>query len=290
MLIHSSRAAAARRMAPQISRLGAVAALLLAGACASVQPVPRELVDARDAYNRAVAGPGAELAPAQLHTAKQSLDRAEHEFEDEPEAVETRDLAYVAQRKAQIAESQAGAELAKQQEVQANKGLGEAKDSLNQQTTAQLASAKEALAKSQMQTREALVKMGGLKNAVKQEERGLVITLAGNVLFGSGKSMLLPAARRQLDEIAQALSHARDQNIVVEGHTDATGSREINASLGHRRAKAVADYLIKKGIPGDKISAVGKGPDAPVAGNHTAEGRASNRRVEIVVQAQGTSK
>jgi outer membrane protein OmpA-like peptidoglycan-associated protein len=274
----------------QMGRLSSVAGLLLAGACASVQPVPRELVDARDAYNRAVAGPGAELAPAQLHTAKQALDKAEQQFEDEPEAVETRDMAYIAQRKAQIAESQAGSELAKQQQTQASKSLGDTKDSLSAQTTEQLASAKEQLAKAQMQAREALIKLSGLKNSVKQEERGLVITLSGNVLFGSGKSMLLPAARHQLDEIAHALNDVKSQSIIVEGHTDATGSREINASLGHRRAKAVADYLVKKGIPSDKISAVGKGPDSPVAGNHTAEGRASNRRVEIVVQAESTTK
>jgi outer membrane protein OmpA-like peptidoglycan-associated protein len=278
------------RCMPKTTVVGALAGLILSTACATTQPIPRELVDARDAYNRAVAGPGAELAPAQLHTAKQSLDRAEKSFEEEPEAVETRDLAYIAQRKSQLAESEAGAELAKQQHAQAHKGMSDAKDTASAQTEQELAAAKEMLAKAQMESKDALMKLGSLKNSVKQEERGLVITLSGNVLFGSGKSVLLPAARNQLDEIAHALVGAKSQTIVIEGHTDATGSREINASLGHKRAQAVADYFVQKGLPQDHIPAVGKGPDSPIANNKTAEGRASNRRVEIVVQGRGTQK
>ncbi len=272
------------RLLKQAGSLSAVVGFVLTTGCATTQPLPRELVDARDAYNRAVAGPGAELAPAQLHTAKQSLDRAERMFQEEPESVETRDLSYIAQRKAQLAESQAGAELAKQQEAQAHKGIGELRDSNSAATEQELAAAKEQLAKAQAESKESLLKLASLKNSIKQEDRGLVITLSGNVLFGSGRSVLLPAARNQLDDIAHALAGAKNQNIVVEGHTDATGSREINASLGQKRAQAVADYFVQKGVSQEKIQAVGKGPDSPIANNKTAEGRASNRRVEIVVQ------
>lgn len=270
-------------------RAGAFAAagvLALVTACATTQPIPRELVDARDAFNRSVAGPGAELAPAQIHTAKQALDRAEKAFEEEPESLEARDLAYIAQRKAQLAESQAGGELAKQQHTQASKATHEAKESASVATEQELAAAKEQIAKMQLEAKEALMKLASLKNSVKQEERGLVITLAGNVLFAPGKSILLPAARNQLDEIARALIGVKEQNIIIEGHTDATGTKRINSALGKERAQAVAEYFVQKGLSEHHIESVGKGPDAPIANNKTPEGRASNRRVEIIVQGQ----
>jgi len=87
----------------------------------------------------------------------------------------------------------------------------------------------------------------------------------------------------RLDQIAQALKD-KDQPIVVHGYTDSVGTPEHNKMLSQSRAQSVRDYLVSKGIPKDLIEARGDGPDSPVADNTSIEGRAQNRRVEIVVE------
>lgn len=118
--------------------------------------------------------------------------------------------------------------------------------------------------------------------AVKQEERGLVITLSGSVLFASDKSALLPSAQARLGQVASVLLATRQRTLIVEGHTDSRGSESHNIDLSLRRAEAVRDFLIQKGYDRELISAQGIGPSRPVADNKSAEGRANNRRVEIV--------
>jgi outer membrane protein OmpA-like peptidoglycan-associated protein len=72
--------------------------------------------------------------------------------------------------------------------------------------------------------------------------------------------------------------------MVVEGHTDAQGAAEFNQKLSRERAQSVRDYLVSRGVAGDRITAEGFGPSRTVGDNATAEGRANNRRVEIVVK------
>ena len=103
------------------------------------------------------------------------------------------------------------------------------------------------------------------------------------VLFATGKYDLLPIARQKLDEVAKALLEQPFKTITVEGHTDSRGSLSKNQTLSQDRAESVRSYLISRGLPADKTKAVGHGPSRPVADNDTAEGRANNRRVEIVV-------
>jgi outer membrane protein OmpA-like peptidoglycan-associated protein len=264
--------------------------LLLAAGCATGQATPHELVAARDAYSRASAGPGMELAPAQLHSAKTALDRAEKAYEEEPESKETLDLAYVAERKSQLAESQAGLMLAEQQKAHAEKVATENISQAHAATQEELARTKEQLAAAEMASKDALSKLKGLQNAVKQDERGVVITLSGAVLFATGKHELLPAARSQLDEIAQALVGAKAQHISVEGFTDSTGSAKRNNHLSEQRAEAVGKYLTSKGLSPEAVKSVGRGSSDPIASNETAEGRATNRRVEIVIQGEQKDK
>ena len=119
---------------------------------------------------------------------------------------------------------------------------------------------------------------------LREEQRGLVITLSGAVLFKSGQSSLLEIAKRQLDKVAEALMEQDEsKRIVVEGHTDSRGSDRNNRRLSQGRADAVRSYLVSRGVKSNRISAVGKGEDVPIANNRTAEGRANNRRVEIIV-------
>ncbi len=120
---------------------------------------------------------------------------------------------------------------------------------------------------------------------VKEEQRGIVITLSGAVLFKTNASELLPIAKNKLAAVAKALQETDERRqIVVEGHTDSRGSDSFNRKLSRQRADSVRSYLIEKGVPSSRIEAVGKGEDQPLANNRSAEGRANNRRVEIVVK------
>lgn len=122
---------------------------------------------------------------------------------------------------------------------------------------------------------------------VKREQQQTVITLSGAVLFASGKSELLPSARRRLLKVAEALKAQEDgERFIIEGHTDSRGSAAFNRQLSRARAEAVRTFLINAGVDADRLAAVGQGETDPVATNATAAGRANNRRVEIIVKPQ----
>src|SRR5690606_24985924 len=88
-------------------------------------------------------------------------------------------------------------------------------------------------------------------------------------------------AQTILDRVAVSLIEAKEVQVEVQGHTDNTGSRAANLRLSTRRAEAVRDYLVRRGVPAARLTARGLGPDVPRAPNTTAEGRAVNRRVEL---------
>jgi outer membrane protein OmpA-like peptidoglycan-associated protein len=117
---------------------------------------------------------------------------------------------------------------------------------------------------------------------VKEEKRGLIISLS-DILFDSGKATLLPGTQRQLAQLGTLLSSYTDRRIIVEGHTDNVGTDAFNLQLSEARAESVRNALIKQGVSPNFISAVGYGRSKPVASNDTPQGRAQNRRVEIVV-------
>jgi outer membrane protein OmpA-like peptidoglycan-associated protein len=142
---------------------------------------------------------------------------------------------------------------------------------------------KQDLIDSEQRTADALAELAKLA-AVKEEERGLVVTLTGGVLFRSAKSTLLSSAQVKLDQVANALLAISARNLIVEGHTDSQGSESYNQSLSQRRADSVRDYLVQRGYPADRIQARGKGEGSPIADNASPEGRANNRRVEIIIE------
>ena len=275
----------------------------VAAACAGAPP--SSLVDARNAYQRASTSPARELAPDQLHAAETFLKTAERVYEDEGETPAMRDRAYVAMRKAQLAEAQAGivqanmeyrqaanekqtdSEMARAaatselEEVRAQlqrvAGVNAAQSAQLQAETERRQQAEAA----QQKAMDALAKVG----EVKQEQRGTVLTLSGSVIFGSGQSTLLPAARNKLSEVASALaSGGGNSKIVVEGHTDSSGSDDANRALSLQRATAVRDALVANGVSAERISVEGFGETRPIADNSSQAGRANNRRVEIVLQ------
>jgi outer membrane protein OmpA-like peptidoglycan-associated protein len=89
--------------------------------------------------------------------------------------------------------------------------------------------------------------------------------------------------------VANALLAIRARNLIVEGHTDSRGTDAYNRSLSQRRADAVRDYLIQRGYPAEHIQSRGQGEGSPIASNASAEGRANNRRVEIVIECEAQS-
>jgi outer membrane protein OmpA-like peptidoglycan-associated protein len=257
--------------------------------CGTTMP-PKELVDARAAYEKVKTGEAAQLKPEIVHEAKVALDQAEASFVDDATSDRTRDLSYVAQRKSEFAAAQGGLAAAVQQrdgatrELQAlqAQGLQKAQGELSS-TRQQLESEKKARLDAEKRAKDAMDKLGAAL-AVKEEPRGTVITLPGAVLFPTGKWDLLPGAKEKLDAVAEALKNQADHKMVVEGHTDSQGSPTSNMELSQKRAQTVRDYLVMKGVPDGIISANGVGQSRPVADNKTADGRSNNRRVEIIVQ------
>ena len=276
-------------------------------ACATTDP-PRDLVDARTEYQAANSGVAAKMNPAGLYEAKKSLDQANKAFEQDATSDNTRDLAYIALRKVQLASAQARIEVAGQEKAASEREKARLEQKLTQSELAEVrrklseaeeqrrAEAEQLQSTSQQLETERQARLAAEKKAeeatanlakiamVKQEARGLVITLSGSVLFTSGRSTLLSNARPKLDEVAAALQQSDAEKFIVEGHTDSVGSEATNEELSNRRAQTVRDYLIDRGVPAEKIRAVGYGKSRPVADNATAEGRANNRRVEIVIQ------
>mgnify|MGYP000931709249 CR=1 FL=1 len=265
--------------------------------CGSTLP-PKELVDARAAYQTASKGPAAQQSPAELHVAKQALDQAERSFNDDGDSPQTKDYAYVAVRKSQLAEASARAALAQKEKDAAERDannmtadqLKKAQSELNstksnlEKTQDQLAAEKRAREEAEKKAAAALADLQRIAS-VKQESRGMVITLSGSVLFASNESTLLPAATVKLNDVADALIKGNpDSNITIEGHTDSQGQRQYNMDLSQKRAEAVKSQLVARGVAADRIKTVGVGPDRPVANNTSAEGRANNRRVEIIVE------
>jgi outer membrane protein OmpA-like peptidoglycan-associated protein len=261
-------------------------ALLLMGCGSTKVAAPKELVDARAAYAAAAAGPAAQYNPSDLHVAKTSLDRAEQWYAQDPGASETRTQAYLALRRSQIAAAQGQAGLAIAQRDQAQRALVQAQAQALSQTRADLDQARAQLAEAQgtsAAANERAMAVLERQAGAHREARGEVITLPGTLLFQTGKSDLSPTARGKLDQVANALKQAPDRKIVVEGYTDSTGTDAVNLPLSQARAQEVKAYLISRGVPEDNIESRGFGPARPIASNKTAEGRATNRRVEIVV-------
>ena len=109
------------------------------------------------------------------------------------------------------------------------------------------------------------------------------ITYGADAFFDFDKSVLKPEGRAKLDDLAQKVKGINLEVIIATGHTDSIGSDAYNQRLSERRATAVKNYLVSRGIEASRIYTEGKGKKQPVADNRTKEGRAKNRRVEIEV-------
>jgi outer membrane protein OmpA-like peptidoglycan-associated protein len=114
---------------------------------------------------------------------------------------------------------------------------------------------------------------------------GLRVTFPAGILFETNKSVLNTSSQDALTKFAGSLQNNPETNISISGHTDNTGTDAINQPLSENRAASVANFLVSKGVNRSRMTTVGNGANQPVADNATSEGRAKNRRVEIVILA-----
>ena len=223
-------------------------------------------------------------ADAQAELVKQAEIKAAKEKAD---AASQRQQAQIAQGKKDLndAERRAADTQAELDKQAALKVAKEKADADLQKQQAAILQGEQDLRDSEKRTADALAELASLAS-LKEEERGLVLTLSGSILFRSAESTLLPQAQVKLDQVAKALLAIRTRNLIVEGHTDSQGSEAYNQSLSQRRADAVRDYLVQRGYPANQIQSRGRSEGSPVANNASAEGRANNRRVEIVIERE----
>jgi len=120
---------------------------------------------------------------------------------------------------------------------------------------------------------------------VERVGEGIKITFDSGLMFDVNKYDLRQASQENLAKLASILNKYPDTNILVEGHTDSTGTREINMPLSENRAKAVAGYLETLKVQPARFSVHGYGPDQPIGDNASVEGRQQNRRVDLAIMA-----
>lgn len=267
------------------------------GACAT-QSASQQLTAARTAYQTASTGPAATEVPNKLHDAKVALDLAERAHEKDARSDNEENLAYIAERKAILAQVAAAERIAvrkvensegQKSEVLRNQrdnardevdelssSLGESNQDLNDERQARIKAEEEAQA-----ALESLKKIA----SIQSDNNRTVITLSGSVLFETNRAALLPIARNRLDTVAQALNAQGDgKRIQVLGYTDSQGSDSHNMKLSQDRAEAVTTYLSTQGLSSSRMEAIGKGESNPISSNQSSEGRANNRRVEIIIE------
>jgi outer membrane protein OmpA-like peptidoglycan-associated protein len=106
----------------------------------------------------------------------------------------------------------------------------------------------------------------------------------GDIRFQTARATLADSSRAALDRLASAIKMCPGVRLKIEGHTDSEGTNENNQTLSESRAKAVAQYLSAAGIDSNRVTSIGYGEDKPIASNDTAEGKAKNRRIELIVE------
>lgn len=209
----------------------------------------------------------------ELRNQRAELQRLQREREESnrlrAEAEKTRATA-IAEAEQRRALAEAEAQQLRQQVAQTSAALESAQAELTRRDTAN-----QARIESMQQSLSQLAD-------TRESDRGLIVTLPG-LFFDTGKAVLKAGARNTLGKIADQLRVNDEVRISIEGHTDAVGSEELNQRLSEKRAAAVREYLISRGVPGDRITTVGMGERAPIATNDAPAGRQQNRRVELVI-------
>lgn len=252
----------------------AIAAIL--AACSSAPPRNESLETARTAVPAVESSPRAGVAATDIANARKSLEAANRLAESKGKLADIEYEANNAVTSAQIANEkiltaqaneEAATGTAKRQAI-----LIEARERESQRSAAQADA-------STLRADSLEAQLADLK--LQKTERGLVLTL-GDVLFDTGQATLQSGANTTMDRLATALREESGRKVTIEGHTDNVGSDASNQGLSERRAQAVQTALTQRGVTRSQITALGKGENFPIATNDSADGRQSNRRVELI--------
>ena len=125
---------------------------------------------------------------------------------------------------------------------------------------------------------------------VERVGEGIKITFSSGIMFDVERAVLKNQYTGELSELSTILNKYEDTNILLEGHTDSTGSEEFNLDLSKKRAQSVANYLSTQKVNPTRFTIMGYGESQPIASNETEEGRAQNRRVEVAIFANDKLK
>jgi outer membrane protein OmpA-like peptidoglycan-associated protein len=263
-------------------------------ACATSRP-PHELIDARTRYAETVTT-RAESNPALLGAARDALDRAERSFAHHGDIEETRDLAYVADRTAEVAQSRARMAAAQQalrrvEEERANElGLQEG-TRVPRDTIEALIYTTGALTRGRLVTQEATRKaaepIDSLQRLVPMQRSlagGWSVTLAARNVFDAD-GIVIGRSSAQLDAIAHTIVATNPEAIVtVESHADSPIGEVHDVFVARMRANAVAAYLSTRGVPHDHVRRIGLGPRHILPGSASYDMRGLDRRIKITVE------
>lgn len=261
-----------------LSKIALVSSAVLVTGCSSYPERIDILEQTRASIRSLESDPLAqEAAAVELSEARQDLALADSAFDEREDLEIVEHHAYVADRHAriaaeQIAEAHAREELARS-EARRNEVLLEAREREAERQTIRAAEAE--------QRAEALAEELEAVQS-RNTDRGLVLTLS-DILFATDQATLSPGAATTLDQLAAFLNDYPERRVLIEGHADSRGAAAYNVDLSRRRATAVQDALVTRGIAPRRIRTVGLGEEYPVASNQTRAGMQQNRRVEIVL-------
>lgn len=247
--------------------------------------VKRQAEEAAENERKAAAEREAQAKAAQEAEAKARA--AAQKQKEEAEAQSARDKAAAEAAAAAAAQAKAAEERARaasEAEARARADAEAAERAAQERSAADRAAAEKAETEKQ-QLRARLLEQFNRVLPTKDTQRGLVVNM-GDVLFDTAKANLRPPAREALAKLSGIVLNYPSLRLVIEGHTDSTGSDDFNQKLSEQRAAAVRDYLVNQGLNMDSIVTRGLGEDDPVGDNKTVAGRQQNRRVEIIASGE----
>lgn len=289
--------------------------LMAVPGCGSAAMISPQLSTARAVMAQARAGSAQRLEPDEVLAAQRTLNLAENQVDG---SLDERHYAYVAERQTRVAMANArrtlieqgveedrgeyqeeleriarerGVELVSTQDalVDSQDALADTDRVVNDQqreliaSDAALAAEQRARIDAEARATAALERLRTLAS-VRVEADETIITLSGEVLFLTDSAALKPEARERLTAVAEAMQASPNQHAIVAGYTDSRGTDSHNRELSLARANTVREFLMSAGVPAASVRSEGRGESNPVAGNQTADGRANNRRVEIILR------